>query len=120
LARSVQVGKDRVQQRRALLQGGFNSAPFAMVDDQRHRVQRPRAIGGRRIAIHIVGDAVVMEQPTAFLPATEQTIGADGRQRVDQRVPMRPNGAVGGDEFIVKGGVGLVLPRRRDFVRSLN
>ncbi len=77
LARPVEVGKNRVQQRRALLQCGFDSAPFAMVDDQRHRVQGPRAIGGRGVAINVVGDAVVMQQTTPLMPAAEQTAGAD-------------------------------------------
>ena len=109
---SVKIGQDVIEQRRPLAQRGLDPVPFARVDNQRDRVQRPRPIGRRRVAIDVVSDAVIVQQPASFLPAAQQAAVADRGERIDQRTPMRAHRTVGRNEFIVKSGIGLVCQAR--------
>ena len=70
--RAVAVGENAVQQRRALDQAGFERAPFVRRDDERNRVELPRAFHAARVAINIVGDALFVDEPSAGVRAAIQ------------------------------------------------
>jgi hypothetical protein len=63
--RAVAVGEDFVQQRGALDESRFERAPFVRRDDERNRVELPGRSDAARIAINIVGDALLVDQPAA-------------------------------------------------------
>src|SRR5208282_6677396 len=72
--RSVKVRQQRVEQRRSLAHHGFDRRPFLLPDYERQRIERPWAIGAAKISIHIVGNAVVVEQATSFLPSASEAL----------------------------------------------
>ena len=59
--RPVKIRQDRVEQRCPLPHRGLDHRPFAMVQEHRHRIERPRPIGALRVAIHVVGDAMLVD-----------------------------------------------------------
>ena len=93
LLRAVEIGKDGVQQARALDQAGFQVAPFRGRDEQRNGIQTPRAVGSQGIAIDVVGDAVFADALARDLPAVGQFLAAERRQGSDVAVPVRTKNA---------------------------
>ncbi len=85
---AVKVGQNGVEQARALDQAGFEVAPFRGRDEQRDRIQAPRAIGAQRIAIDVVGDAVFPDSLAGDLPAMGQFLAAERGQGGDVAVPV--------------------------------
>ena len=65
----VQIGKNQVEQRRSLDDACLDGLPLGRLHHQRDRIERPGARGALRIAIDVVGNAVVVDEPAAFLPA---------------------------------------------------
>ena len=70
--RFVKVRYRSVEQRRALAHRSFDRRPFLVPDYKRQRIERPLGIGAARISIHMVGNTVVAEQATSFLPSASE------------------------------------------------
>jgi hypothetical protein len=77
LARTVEVGKDGIEQSRPLHQSGFQRVPVGGRDQQRQRVEVPRprcggavAVGdGFAVRVYLdVGDAVVVDEAANHRP----------------------------------------------------
>ena len=106
--RAVTVGENPVQQGRALNQARLERAPFIRRDDKRDRVQLPRPLHAARIAVNIVGDALLMNEALAgFLPALEFR-RAELLQRREQSGVMRTRLAVVSEKLIKPRGTRLV------------
>src|ERR1700722_360959 len=69
LLRTVKIGQDGVEQTSALDESGFEIAPFRGWDEERDRIQTPRAIGAQWIPVDIVGNAVFPDSLACYLPA---------------------------------------------------
>ena len=83
-AAAAAVRRDPRESRSAAWPAARSAASMAVhsaaVDHQRNRIQRPRPDGGLRIAVDVVGDAVFVDQPAAFLPAPRQAGLAPSRR----------------------------------------
>ncbi len=88
LLRPIEIGKNDVQQARPLDEARFQVAPLRSRDQERNRVQTPRAVGTQRIAIDIVADAVFPDPLPRYLPAVGQFLRAERGQRGDVPVPV--------------------------------
>ena len=92
--RAVAVRQNLVQQRRALDQAGFERAPFVRRHDERNRVELPGPFHAARVAIDIVGDALLMDKPLAGVPTLLEFCRAQALQRADQFRIVRARPAV--------------------------
>ena len=87
--RSVEIGEHAVEQRGALRDGGLDRAPLANREQQRKRIELPRAIHAERVAVDVVGDAVLSDQPIGLTPAPQRLVAAEPRERTHQPAPVR-------------------------------
>ena len=85
---TVQIGKDGVEQAGTLDQARLQIAPFRSWDEQRDRVQTPRAVSAEGIAIDVVADAVFPDTLACGLPAVGQLFAAQRRQGRDIAFPV--------------------------------
>ena len=108
--RSVKVGQDCVEQGRTLPHRGLNCGPFAMVQEHRHRVERPRPVGALRIAVNIVSDAVLMDQAATFLPSAGQARRPDSQHGVGEAAPVGADMASGAKKFVIERRIRPVAP----------
>ncbi len=91
LPRTVEVLEDHAQQLRAFDHTALDRLPFAAADQRRHRIQLPA--GGRvvvvaAVAVDVVGDAVLLQQPPRLLLAAQQLRDADLGQRLRHERPL--------------------------------
>ena len=88
--RPIEIGQDGVEQRGALDDGGFDVFPLGRIDHERNRIERPGAIGAFRIAIDVVGDAVVVDQAAALRASGElRPLMAHRGRAIPTAPPMR-------------------------------
>ena len=109
--RPVEIGQDGVEQHGPLDDGGFDGFPFGRIHHQRNRIERPGARGALRIAVDVVGDAVVVDQPLPFAPAAREAVVPHRGERFRQRSPVRAELLAGAQHFVVEAGRGLITPR---------
>ena len=102
--RAVKVRQDVVQQVRALDQAGFERIPLGGRNEERNRIQIPRAVHAERIAVDIVGDAVFANSLPGDLPAAGKFFGAERGHGTDESIPMRAQNAWGGGHLVVDAG----------------
>ena len=76
LLRTVKVGQDGVEQASALDEAGFEVAPFRWWDEERDRVQTPRAIRAQWISVNVVGNAVFPDPLASNLPTMGEFFAA--------------------------------------------
>ena len=67
---------------------------------QRNGIQLPGPFDAPRIAIHVIGDALLLDQPVAGFPAAADFLGAQAFQLAGQLRVMGARPAVLGQEFI--------------------
>ena len=83
-ARAIDVAQQQVEDFGALGKTGLYASPFLAGDQQRDGIQNPGALAARRIAVYVVGDAVVAQQtPGLVAPLSEFVLpqfGQDPRQ----------------------------------------
>ena len=79
---TVNIGQHQVEQRGALLDGGFNGLPFDAVEHQRDRVHRPRTLLPLRIAVDIERNAIGLDDLPALLPAARELPRTQARHRI--------------------------------------
>ena len=101
LLRPVQIRQNGVQQFGALLDGGGYRSPFRRSQNQGKRIDRPGPHRVLRIAVDVVGRAVFVDQPLAFLPAPCESGFTHRFQRFDQRPPVRAHVAFGVHHLVV-------------------
>ena len=106
--RAVAVGENFVQQRGALDQTGFERAPFVRRDDERNRVELPRTFHAARVAIDVVGDALLVDEPLAGVRAPRQFRRAEFLQFAEQLRVVRKHFAVRREQFIKRARAALV------------
>ena len=83
-ALAVQVGEQRIEQPRALVEPGFETSPLLAVQEQGYGIQQPRL--GRASARTDVGDAVVQHQPADVLAPRLEPRHPEAFDGVDQRL----------------------------------
>ena len=101
--RAVQVVEDQFQEPRALPEARLQGGGLGLRDQQRDRVELPRPRGAVRVAVDVVGDAVLADELLRLVPAADQLRRAEFAQRVEQRLPVRPGRAVAADRLAVSG-----------------
>src|SRR5271163_459579 len=85
---AVKIGKNGIEQTGTLDQSRFQIAPFRSWNEQRDRIQAPRAVSAQGIAIDVVADPVFPDTLACDLPAVGQLLAAERRQGSDVAVPM--------------------------------
>ena len=66
--------------------------------------------GALRIAVDVVGDAVVVDDPPAFLPAAREPGLSHLVERLGQVPPVRAHAPIRGQHLVVVAGIRLVQP----------
>ncbi len=83
---AVEVGEDQVEEARALRQAGLEFSPRSGADQQRHEVELPRPVHAARVAVDVVGDAVLADGlPRRF--AARRHLGGPERLEARRRRP---------------------------------
>ena len=75
--RTVEVSEDEIEECGALFEAGFDVTPFIRRDHQWHHVQFPGPIHALRIAIDVVRDAMLADDPAAVFPANRQFVASE-------------------------------------------
>src|SRR6185503_9251715 len=75
---------------------------------ERDGIEHPRAIHAARIAVHVVGDAVLADEPAALLPALRDLDGAELLDAAPELLVVRAGFALGRERLVVGGRAGLV------------
>ena len=92
LAGAVEVGEDEIEELGPLVDPPLDGGPLLGRDDHRDGVDLPPAAAPLGVAVHVVGDAVVVEEPLGLLAAPDQLVDTElGNERGD-----RVDAAVGG------------------------
>ena len=87
--RPVQVGQDQVEQPGPLDQPGLDRRGVGRRDQERDRVELPGPVHALRVAVDVVGDAVLADQVLGLFPALAQLGQADRLDPPDERLPVR-------------------------------
>jgi hypothetical protein len=86
---AVKVAEDGVEHRDALDDGLFNLQPFGAPDHEGHEVHQPRTLLALWIRVHVVGDAIALNQPlTGLLALLELRVPHPAESRGDAN-PVR-------------------------------
>ena len=91
LERAEDVGQHGVEQPGPLHQAGFHSVPVGGRDDQRQRVELPRAGDGRVVLESDVGDAVVVDHRAHQRAQPVQTVPSALRDARGELLPVDPD-----------------------------
>src|SRR5882757_2096035 len=86
--RTVEIGKDGVEQAGALDEARFQISPLLRRNEQRNRVQAPGPVGPQRVTVNVVADAVLADALPGGLPAVGKFLPAERSQRSDVAIPM--------------------------------
>jgi hypothetical protein len=113
--RAVEVGKDQVQELGPLLEAGREPPPLGRRHEQRQRVELPRAVGAARVAVDVVRDAVVADQPAGALPALRRLRRAEVCEAAYERRPVRARRAAWLEHLVVRAGSRPVVSEQRRF-----
>lgn len=104
LLRSVDVGQDGVEQLRTLDQPRFEPIPFVRCNDVRDAVQSPPHRTGPGLVAarrnRVVGDSVVVDQPTDPRLQRLHRTRAGVAHTVDQLRPVRTHRVVGTEHLV--------------------
>ncbi len=76
--RTVQVEEHEVEQPCPLGEAALEPFPLLCGNDERHHVELPRSIDALRIAVDVVGDAVLADRAPRVVPPRRELVGADG------------------------------------------
>ena len=98
---AIEVGEHRVHQCCALGDRGGDFGPLVGCDDQRQRVERPRAIGALGIGIDVVGDAVFLDAPVDEGQALVHLFRRGAVKVLEELLPVRPHLAARAEHFVV-------------------
>ena len=98
--RTVEIREDQVEQARPLHERRRQPVPLVERDEERHHVQRPRAVDALRIAVHVVGDAGVADRALRVLPPRRDLVRPERLERLDERLAVRTQLAVGVDQLV--------------------
>ena len=105
--RTVQVRQQRIQQARALRDARLDGLPLGRRQHERQRIERPGTIGALRIGVHVVGDAVLDDEPARELERAAHGVGRFvGAQAVDERPPVRAHRTLRIVQLVVASQVG--------------
>jgi len=107
---AIEVSQNAVEKLGALDDGGFDLRPFVTAENKRNGIERPGAGGAFGIAIDVVGNAVVMDEAEAFLPAFGQTFGAEVVERFGEGKGLGTGFAGGRNHFVIETRARLVVP----------
>ncbi len=88
LPRPIQVLQYQIQQLRTLHQSTLGARPFVGADDQRHRVDLPKAPFAVLFVVDVVGDPILSKHLPGLLPASFEFASADLLQNGHQLLPM--------------------------------
>jgi hypothetical protein len=74
---SVKILQDATEQPGALNDAGFEESPFIRRNQEWNHVDFPGPVCSERIAVNVIGDAVLANSAFSALPAPFQFLGAD-------------------------------------------
>ena len=100
--RAVEVVEDRLQKPRPLHQPRFKVRILRCGDQERDGVECPRPGDAARVAVDVVGDAVLADQLAGLVPAARHLAQAEPVECVDEPLPRRPHFAAGRDHFVLR------------------
>ena len=99
--RTVNIGKNRIGQFRALRDARFDGGPLLRIDDQRQNIELP----GTRLAvlfvIDVIGDGIVAHHVVRRSQAVRVIRSAQTAEFVEERFPMAAHLAIGRAQFVV-------------------
>ena len=111
--RPIEIGEDRVEQPRPLGERRAHRLPLGFGRDQRDGIQLPGPIHSARVAVDVVGDAVLVDQPARGFP-TARHLGASHRvERAHEGIPVGARAAGVSQHLVVQPGEGLVVEPQR-------
>lgn len=99
--RAVKIRKHCVEQPRTLGNPCRHVLPFIRCNDVRQQVQLPRAISAFGVGIHVVGDTVFLNLPGQQGLTLYQLRRAAAPHVLVQTTPVRANGSVSVEHFVV-------------------
>ena len=70
--RAVEVGEDQFEQACPLDEAAFEMSGFGGRDEERDRIELPGAVHAARVAVDVVGDAVLADEVLGFVPAVAE------------------------------------------------
>ena len=86
---AIEIGQNPVEKLGALDEAGFEAAPFGSGDQDRDGVEIPRAVHPQRVAVDVVGNAVLANALTGGLPAAGQFFRTQLGERGNVFFPIR-------------------------------
>ncbi len=107
-ARTVDVIQDQVEQFGALLQTRLDHLPIRLADDVWNDVQRPGPVQVVRVAVDVVGDAVLAKLAAHLLLDSVHLIRAEIGDGLHKWTPMRLNFVLVQPHFVIRARLGLV------------
>ena len=109
---AVEVCQDALEQPRPLHESALEPMPFPRRHDERHEIDAPglRRAGG--IGEEIVGDPGLAHARVELLHAQQARGGIERGERLEQRLPMRLDGAGAVDQLVEASSQGLIAPRQ--------
>ena len=106
---AVQIGQQAVQQPRALNQSFTNNVPLLGGNQQGNEIEAPRPVEPVRIAVDIVGDAVLVNQASGKLAPLAEFLGLEFIEHRDKFLPVRTQRPVRLHHFIGERGIDSVI-----------
>ncbi len=88
--------------------------PFPLVcrNDERHHVELPRSIDALRIAVDVVGDAVLANRAPRVVTPCGELVGADGFDAADETLAVLAQGAGPVEHLVERPGSRPVVPQQ--------
>ena len=99
--RAVDVAEDAVEQVGALGDAGLDRIPFVGRQEQRQRVDFPRAVGSHGVVVDVVGDALLADLPLGQRQRLAHLALAALGERTHEGVPVRPRLRRAGQQLVV-------------------
>ena len=84
--RAVQIGQQRVEQPRALGQARLDAPATRSADDQQRDRRAPGPLHALRVAVDVVGDAVLVDQLLGLVPAPRELGRAAARRAAHEQL----------------------------------
>src|SRR5207248_694792 len=88
--RAVEVVHQSFEQSGALDQTTLEGPSFAVVDQKGDGIELPRTVHPSRVAVHVVRDAVLVDQVLDLVPAAAELRATHSLQRIEEWLPVRP------------------------------
>ena len=104
----IDVGNDEIEEFGTLGEGGLDARPLVGAEKNGDSIEIPRAVHAGRIAVDVVGDAIVVDQLLGGFPAAAKFGGAEVVEQIDEHIPVRPHGTIAFFHFVEDGGWGYV------------